>query len=367
MLDSFFTSLCGVQGLHREVSDRAFARARDRPHMSALTARNDLLVQPASGAGLVSRSRGLRVIAGDGAVLMPAVRACHLRWSAASADQRLSALVLPGVELTLHASVYSAQGSARQMLVEARDALGPDDVLVLDRSYPAAWLVAPLGERGVRICIRCNNDSGWLALPAFMRPGVDEAWLTLKAPSVNDAEVRGGPQTPVRLRRVRHIARDGAVRVAGHQSGRAGRPGLRIRQSVSPALAHRGGLQAAQASASSGMRLRADPARADHRCGRQTGGGQPGRDALCRRRPASRPPVCSRRCNRTYAATQLQRMLLQMVLPIGDFITTFDDVVRLLAPTSQRSIAGRSRPRAAQHAEPRPSTAHDGRGLSSLD
>jgi hypothetical protein len=28
------------------------------------------------------------------------------------------------------------------MLVEALDLLGPRDVLVLDRGYPAAWLVA---------------------------------------------------------------------------------------------------------------------------------------------------------------------------------------------------------------------------------
>jgi len=30
------------------------------------------------------------------------------------------------------------------MLVEALDLLSPDDVLVLDRGYPAAWLVALL-------------------------------------------------------------------------------------------------------------------------------------------------------------------------------------------------------------------------------
>jgi hypothetical protein len=33
------------------------------------------------------------------------------------------------------------------MLVEALDLLSPDDVLVLDRGYPAAWLVALLGAR----------------------------------------------------------------------------------------------------------------------------------------------------------------------------------------------------------------------------
>ena len=132
---------------------------------------------------MVQRWRGLRVVAGDGSVLMPSVRACHRARSLASADQRLFALFLPGAELTLHAAVYGAEGAERQMLVEALDLLGPDDVLVLDRGYPAAWLVALLTERGIRFCMRCDNGSSWSALTAFMRSGREQAWVTLKAPS----------------------------------------------------------------------------------------------------------------------------------------------------------------------------------------
>jgi len=32
MLDGFFASVCGTEGLHREVSDRAFAKAREHLH-----------------------------------------------------------------------------------------------------------------------------------------------------------------------------------------------------------------------------------------------------------------------------------------------------------------------------------------------
>jgi hypothetical protein len=167
MLDSFFASVCDAGGLHREVSDRGFARARDCLHAPALTALNDFVVDRAEQAGVVLRWRGLRVVAGDGSVLRPAVRACHVSRSGASVDQRLFALFLPGAELTLHASVYGAEGSERQMLVEALDLLGPDDVLVLDRGYPAAWLVALLNDRGIRFCMRCDNDSSWSALTQY--------------------------------------------------------------------------------------------------------------------------------------------------------------------------------------------------------
>ncbi len=63
-------------------------------------------------------------------------------------------------------------------------------------------------------------------------------------------------------------------------------------------------------------------------------------------------PARSRRCNRIYVATLLRRLLTQIVLLIGDFITTFDDHVRPLGETSQGCIAGRSRPRPAHHVKP---------------
>lgn len=79
--------------------------------------------------------------------------------------------------MTLHASVYNVQGSERQRLVEALDLLQPNDVLVLDRGYPAAWLLARLCERGIRFCMHCDNDSAWSALTSFMRSGATDAWV----------------------------------------------------------------------------------------------------------------------------------------------------------------------------------------------
>jgi imidazolonepropionase-like amidohydrolase len=57
---------------------------------------------------MVPRWQGLRLVAADASVLMPAIRNCHRTRSPASADQRLFALSLPQAELTLHACVHSA-------------------------------------------------------------------------------------------------------------------------------------------------------------------------------------------------------------------------------------------------------------------
>ena len=179
MLDAFFGSLGGDGDGRRGVSDRGFAKARDRLQPSCLGRLNTFLVQQADALGLLPRWCGLRVVAADASVLMPAIRPCHTLRRLAGATQQLFSLLLPGVDLTLHASVHGPEVAERQMLFEALEHLGPDDVLVLDRGYPAAWLVAHLNEKGFRFCMRCDKGNGWVAMRAFLRSGADDALMTL--------------------------------------------------------------------------------------------------------------------------------------------------------------------------------------------
>jgi hypothetical protein len=103
----------------------------------------------------------------------------HLDWNA---------LYLPGAELCLHARVYGAQVPERQILFEALEPLGPLDVRVLDRGYPASWLVAHLVERGIGFCMRCDKANGWVAMREFLQGHQDEAIVQLRVPSAQDAK-----------------------------------------------------------------------------------------------------------------------------------------------------------------------------------
>jgi hypothetical protein len=359
-LDAFFGSVCGADGLHRGITDRGFARARNCLHAPALTALNDFVVQRAEAAGIVQRWRGLRVVAADGSVLMPAVRASHLSRSAASADQRLFALFLPGAELTLHAAVYGAEGAERQMLVEALEQLGPDDVLVLDRGYPAAWLVALLGELGIRFCMRCDNDSSWSALTAFIRSGADQAWVTLKPPSVDDAAAWGCSRTPPRLRLVRQVSPSGAVRVLATNLDEQAAPvhafaelyhqRWRIEEAFKR-LKHRMKLECVSGLSQHALLIDvAAKVLADNLASLM---------CIAATQQADLPGA-SRRCNRAYAAALLQGMLPRLVLIIGDFFATLADVLCLLSANTQRFIHGRSRPRPVHHVKPHPSAVYKG-------
>ena len=218
LLDTFFTNLHAsvAEGAEmvRDVSDRAFAKARSHLHMPALSWLNDWVIDRAQAAGNVLRWRGLRLVAADASVLMPAIRKCHRTRFAASGDQRLFALYLPDAELTLHVSVHGADTSERAMLMQALDCLGPADVLLLDRGYPAAWLVSLLCERGIRFCMRCDKEvTGWSAVKQFLRSGAAQAQVTLNAPSAQDVQDWGCSPDAPQVRLVRNVSANARVRV----------------------------------------------------------------------------------------------------------------------------------------------------------
>jgi hypothetical protein len=328
--------------------------------MPALASLNDLVVQRADAAGLIARWHGLRVVAGDASVLMPAVRPCLLARSVAEPDQRLFALYLPGAELTLHASVHSALVGERSMLVEALGCLGPNDLLVLDRGYPAAWLVALLNARGIRFVMRCDNNSGWGAAKAFLRSVQEEAWVTVNAPSADDVRDWGCHAHAPKLRLVRQMAPNGQLRLLAtnldaeqfpaalfgdlyHQRWRIEEAFKRLKERLK--LEAVSGLSQQALIIDVAAKILADNitslmcvAAAEH----------------------ADLPARSRKCNRSYAATYMQRVLPRLVMLLGNVAAAIIDAIAMLGANSQRVVPGRSQPRKLNHVKPHPSCSYKG-------
>jgi hypothetical protein len=355
-LDSFFASLCDTAIPVRGISDRAFAKARDQLYMPALTGLNDLLVRRADELGFVPRWYGLRVVAADGSVLMPAIRASHVP-RAAAPDQRILGLFLPGAELMLHCEVYAAESSERAMLVEALDKLCPGDVLVLDRGYPAAWLISLLLQRGIHFCIRCDG-SGWSAVRNFMRSGLAEQWATLSPPSADQDKDWGCGRSAPRVRLVRQVTPGGAIRVLltdldsqaypceafselYHQRWRIEEGFKRLKHRM--ALESVSGLSQQALIIDVAAKILADNLAS----------------LLCAAAAAQHDlPARSRKCNRSYAAALLQRALPALILIVGDWLACLRDVLIQLGANTQRYIRGRSQPRPASPVKPHPSVAY---------
>ena len=360
MLDSFFGNLCADGSMVRAVSDRAFAKARSRLHVPALSWLNEQLVARADAAGLVPRWQGLRLVAGDASVLMPALRQCHRARSLAGADQRLFALYLPGPELTLHAAVHSGCESERAMLANALDKLGPEDVLLLDRGYPAAWLVNLLNERGIRFVMRCDTASGgWRALREFMRGDQPEAVVTLSAPGAQDAADWGCSANAPTVRLVRNVSTGAKLRVLltnlrADQVPAAAFGDLyhqrwRIEEAFKR-LKHRLHLEAV--SGLSQHSLLVDVAAkvlADNITALM---------CLAVQADAQMPP--RRRCQRTYADSVVRRMLPRVLLAVGDVLDMIGAALTIIARTLHRITPGRSAPRAPDRTKPHARLAYKG-------
>lgn len=368
LLDTFFSNLCaatgGGAGLNRSVSDRAFAKARSHLHMPALNWLNDWVLDRADAAAIVPRWQGLRLVAADASVLMPAIRACHRTRSPASADQRLFALYLPAAELTLHASVHSAATSERAMLMEALDQLRPGDLLLLDRGYPAAWLVSLLCERGIRFVMRCDKLTGWSAVRRFLRSGAEQAQVTVNAPSAQDVADWGCAPTAPELRVVRNVSSTGRLRVLATNLDAVDFPCecfgdlYHARWKIEEAfkrLKHRYHLEAVSGLSQQALIIDvAAKVLADNLA-----------SLIClaaqaQRHDAATPATVPRRCNRAYAAHAMLRMLPAVLLFVGDVIAAIDNTIDLLATTVKRVIPGRTSPRPDHHVKPHARFAYKG-------
>lgn len=358
LLDGFFGKLCGDGCPWRGASDRAFAKARQRLHCPALAWLNDRVVSLAEAAGLVPRWHGYRLVAADASVLMPALRRCSRTRGLASADQRLFALYLPGPELVLHASVHAATVSERAMLAEALEQLQPGDLLLLDRGYPAAWLIHLLEQRGIRYVMRCDN-SGFSAVRRFSRGTQLEATVTLNMPSAQDVRDWQCPAQPPQTRLVRSVASTGACRVLAtnvpaselpaHLFGELYHQRWRVEEAFKR-LKHR--LKLESVSGLSQQALIIDVAAkvlADNLAA-----------LMCiAATPAPMQPT-ARGCNRARVDAIVAAMLPKVLLFVGDVVAAVHEAIQMIGRARQRQRPGRSSPRPSDPIKPHARLAYKG-------
>ena len=247
------------------------------------------------------------------------------------------------------------------MLSEALACLGPDDVLLLDRGYPAAWLVAYLTESKIRFCMRCDKSSGgWAAVRSFAHSDQMDAVVTLNKPSAQDCAdyLCAGAAPQVRL--VKCITPDGQTRVlATNLSG--------------------GDFPAAVFAELYHQRWRIEEAfkRLKHRCKLESVSGLTQHALLvdvyvkvladnlaalvCQGAPQDAELAArSRTCNRAYAAPCLQRLLPRMALGLGCIADLLEKAFSLLGGNSHRQVPDRKPPRPKYHVKPHPSLAYKG-------
>lgn len=207
-LDSFFASLSGQAGRARQVSAQAFSKARRGFSAQLFDLTNQHLLKLAAPRIDIAQWHGFRVVAADASRLHVATR----EGAELKADHYAFALFLPGVELTLHASLHPADGSERQMLFEVLPSLSASDLLVLDRGYVGNTMAAVIAQANLHFCLRVDR-SGWRCVADFLCSNLTEQVVTLKPPHARDASTYELAQTGTTVRLIRDVTPSGKVRV----------------------------------------------------------------------------------------------------------------------------------------------------------
>ncbi len=160
-LDQFFSRISLPLG--RRAHDDAFRMARKKLRWQAFVELNQAVLADLHPA---PDWHGLRVVACDGTTLyLPTTHPdtissgpdgfnCYHSQGGIYSLARASALCETSSGLILHASLAADTRDERSMLAEQFEHLRPNDLLVLDRGYPAYWLFALLLARQQHFCIR---------------------------------------------------------------------------------------------------------------------------------------------------------------------------------------------------------------------
>lgn len=208
-LDAFFPQLNNQSDLARHVSAQAFSKARHQFSATAFSLLNARLIAETQARAEMPLWHGRRVVAADASKLQ-----LFLEDATGRCVREAVAFVfyLPALELSLDFELYSPTVGERQMLFEHLDQLSANDLLVLDRGYPAHWLAAVLTQRHLDFCMRVDRCC-FACVNGFLRSGQPEAWVELPAPTLQDCADYGCARTPTRVRLVRVTTPNGKVHV----------------------------------------------------------------------------------------------------------------------------------------------------------
>jgi len=211
-LDNFFASLSGSCELLRKVTKSAFSQARSKLNPSAFIALNHCLIQFTQRHCFQCRWRGFRIIAGDSSGLrLPNHLSLAQHFGLHGTDAGCPYVVAKAFglldvtnKIIIHGQLAPHASCERTLLINSLSHLDPQDLLVLDRGFPAFWVFAALYQHQQAFCARIDNN-GFAFVNKFLRSRKNDSVVTM-SPSY-EAKKRckelNLPVTPIQLRLIR--------------------------------------------------------------------------------------------------------------------------------------------------------------------
>jgi len=220
-LDKFFKSLYRLDVAKRIVSKVSLTKARMKLKFQAFVELNQHMIGYFEKHFNPQTWRGFRLLAIDGSTTrLPQIEAIgehfgqwRVRQGLPSAMARISQLFDVLNKITIDAIICPKSNGERELVAQHSLQLMPNDLVLLDRGYPAWWLFNLILSMDADFCARISCTK-WKVIRKFYYSGLAEKIITLpaNATSVASCKEMGLTLDPIKVRLVR-IQNDDKVQV----------------------------------------------------------------------------------------------------------------------------------------------------------
>jgi hypothetical protein len=220
-LDNFFKILFRLDVASLVVSKAALAKARMKLKFEAFIEMNMHLVGYFEKHFNPRTWFGFRLLAIDGStVRLPITEditqhfgAWNCRQGAPSPIARVSQLFDVLNKITVDAFIKPKNQGERELAADHMLNIMPNDLILLDRGYPAWWLFSLILSMGANFCARVSRTK-WKTVRKFYRSGLTEKIICLPMPVTSIVQCRkmGLDSIPLTLRLIR-VENDGYIEI----------------------------------------------------------------------------------------------------------------------------------------------------------
>ena len=220
-LDNFFKTILHLDVAKRFVSKVALAKARMKLKFEAFIEMNIHLVDRFENNFNPRTWYGFRLLALDGSTIRLPITddiSQHFgvwkgRQGAPSPMARVSQLFDVLNKITIDAIIKPKCDGERELACQHMLNIMPNDLVLMDRGYPAWWLFSLILSMKANFCARISCTK-WKIVRKFYRSGVSEKIISLPIPTTSIAQCRqmGLDLKPLKLRLIR-VENDGNIEI----------------------------------------------------------------------------------------------------------------------------------------------------------
>lgn len=216
-LDEFFNLEGGQEVAPRTVTKSAFSQARKKLKAEAFIELNTVQVEYFYAHFSYQRWHGYRLLAVDGSTnQLPRTTEIvgHFGLWRSVPVARVSQLFDVLNKVTVDALIGPKAMGERDFAGRHFDHIGSDDLVLMDRGYPAFWLFALIRLRGSHFCARMPAGV-WGVVDQFLASGLSEQVIDLQPGQTarQECQARDLPTDPLTVRLVRIDLDQGEVEV----------------------------------------------------------------------------------------------------------------------------------------------------------